>query len=227
MLRRISSRRRRLALLAAIVLAAAARDAAAQGQPFFDHLKCHRIGVAARDVQVDGHALDPLTLTPFQVPPFEVEEGCRLQPARNPRPTHVCVPVDKQPRSGPLGSPLASDYLLYRLRCTGDADFEAGFVDQFVRGTVTVRGKTSTRLLLVPAYASQTPSSPCEPTAPGQCGGSCPNFDELCQLEPDGSCACVEQPPCGGDPVGGQCNGACEPGASCLTDQLGRCACLR
>jgi hypothetical protein len=215
-------------LLAGIILGASGYEAAAQPAPFFDHLKCYRVGIKADEVQIGSHAFDPLTLTPYQVPPFDVEEGCQLLPVAKPRPTHVCIPVDKQPRQSPRGSWLGSDYLLYRMRCPEESDVRNGFVDQFVRGSVGIRRKVTTRLLLVPAYASETPSSPCEPTAPNQCGGSCPNFDELCQIGPNGTCGCVQQAPCGGDPVGGECNGACEPGAICLpAQQGGLCACLR
>ncbi|HZR79548.1 MAG TPA: hypothetical protein VFD92_00510 [Candidatus Binatia bacterium] len=215
------------AWLAAIILSGGASEAAAQPSPFFDHFDCFKIGVGPNEVQVDPHALDALTLTPYEVPPFDAEQGCRLQPAKSPRPTHLCIPVDKQPRQTPYGTQRGGNFLVYRMRCPAQADFRIGVVDQFVRAVAGVKRKSTTRFLLVPAYDIENPDTPCGPTGAGQCGGGCPNVSQSCVSQLNGVCACVEDVRCGGTPVAGQCNGSCAPGEICGPDQLGGCACLR
>jgi hypothetical protein len=219
---------RAAALLGAItiIFAAQTHEAAAQ-TTFFDHLNCYKVSFKDGEIQVADHVLDALTLTSFQNPPFDVEQGCQLQPAKKPRPTHLCVAVDKQPRQNPIGNRLGNYFLVYRLRCQEQADIRVGVFDQFVRGIAGVRRKSTSRSLLVPAYQLESQDSPCGPTGADQCGGGCPDFNQSCQHRLDGTCGCVDYVPCGGDPVGGQCGGSCAPGDICTTDYSGKCACLR
>ena len=219
----------RMVLAAALVFCTLAPMAMAQVGGPFDHLKCYRITFKKGALAVDGHALDSLVLTPFQVPPFKIEEGCRLQPAKKPRPIMFCVPVDKQPRQNPTGTKLQNDYLVYQIRCPSEPDLQQGVKDQFVRGIADIHRKPTTRLLLVPAYKIDTPPPPCEPTAPHICGGTCPNSGDECRPGPTDICGCFPpSQPCGLVPGTNQCSGDCpSAGEICwtFTDPAGGVAC--
>jgi hypothetical protein len=203
-------------------------SAFAQAGGLFDHLKCYRIGFKKGEIQVSQHAFDPLVLRPFQVPPFAVEDGCRLLPAKAPRPVMFCIPVDKAPRQAPVGIDLKSDYFVYKMRCPEQPNLAQGASDQFIRGIVQVNRKSTTRLLLVPAYKTVTPPDPvCEPTAPHQCGGTCPNPTDVCRPDAADICRCQPQisQPCGVQ-ADGQCGGGCAAGLSCKPSTAGvPCAC--
>ena len=200
-------RRMFLMVLAALALVAGLIGIApprveAQTQAF-DHLKCYQLKLKKGDVIVLPHALD-LAFRPLQVPPFSIEDGCRLSP---PRPVEVCIPVNKLQGYPPTGVALQHDYLRYRLKCPKQEDFPQGFQDQFVKASGLVHRKTAVRFLLVPAYKIDTPPPPCEPTAPHQCGGTCPNSADECRPGSTDICGCFK--PCGRD-ADGVCGGDCQ-----------------
>jgi hypothetical protein len=92
---RAATSRSRLLVLAATALAVAlcglTGTASAQS---FDSLRCYKVRPQNGQWTVDlGNTMQPLTLTPFQAPPFSVEAGCRLVPQRNPRPRQTAVPA--------------------------------------------------------------------------------------------------------------------------------------
>ncbi|MSR76390.1 MAG: hypothetical protein EXS68_02255 [Candidatus Ryanbacteria bacterium] len=221
------------AMATAVVMAALAiivpASAFAQAGGLFDHLKCYKIGVKKGEIQVSPHAFDPLVLRPYQVPPFALEDGCRLLPLKAPRPAKLCIPVDKIPRQAPVGVDLKSDYLVYKMRCPSQPNFAQGVSDQFVRMIAQVDRKTTTRELLVPAYKTTTPPDPdCGPTAPHQCGGLCPATTDICRPDAADICRCVPQisQACGLIPGSNQCGGDCTTGLSCKPSTAGvPCAC--
>ncbi|MEK7630552.1 MAG: hypothetical protein AAB417_00785 [Patescibacteria group bacterium] len=213
-----------MAVLAMIVPASAFAQAAAP----FDHLKCYKIGFKKGELQVSNHAFDPLVLIPFQVPPFATEDGCRLLPAKAPRPAMFCVPVDKKPRQAPVGTDIKNDFFVYKMKCPEQPNFVQGASDQFVRGNMQVNRKTTVRMLLVPAYKTTTPPDPsCQPTAPHQCGGTCPDATDICRPDAADICRCIPQisMSCGLIPGTNQCGGDCASGLSCKPSATAPCAC--
>ncbi len=210
-----------VALIVALVVCAGVRESHAQAGTLFDHLKCYSITFKKGNLTVDGHALDPLVLTPFQNPPFAVEDGCRLQPAGKPKPVMFCVPVDKKPRQSPSGTQIDNDFLVYKMKCPSQEDLEQGVQDQFVKGVGNVRRKPPTRYLLVPAYKIDTPPPPCEPTAPHMCSGTCPNTTDECRPGTTDICGCfpTTSEPCHWDPAASSCGGSCPAPQTCTQIQ--------
>lgn len=216
------------AVAMAIVTMIVPASAFAQAGGLFDHLKCYKIGFKKTEIQISPHAFDQLVLRPYQVPPFAVEDGCRLLPLKAPRPMKLCIPVDKVPRQQPIGVDLKSDYFVYKMRCPSQQNFPQGVSDQFVRGIAQIDRKSTTRELLVPAYKTTTPPDPdCGPTAPHQCGGVCPDATDICRPDAADICRCVPQVSmaCGLQPDG-TCGGDCAAGLSCKPSTAGvPCAC--
>gem|GEM_PF-2867536 len=213
-----------MALMAMILPASAFAQAAAP----FDHLKCYRVAFKKGEIQISQHALDPLVLIPFQVPPFAIEDGCRLLPAKAPRPVMFCIPVDKKPRQAPVGTDIKNDFFVYKMKCPEQPNLVQGASDQFVRGNMQVNRKSTVRMLLVPAYKTTTPPDPdCGPTAPHQCGGVCPGTTDICRPDAADICRCIPQisQACGMQ-ADGQCGGDCAAGLSCKPSTSGvPCAC--
>jgi len=184
------------------VLTAFMLPPAADAQLLYDHLKCYQLAVRKGQWTANGHALDQLTLTPLQAPPFEPEPGCILLPKGKPKPAELCVPVDKQPRQDPSGAGLADDWLCYRIKCPPGQDISVSIFDQFGSGSPVVKRKPVRRKLCVPARKGTPPPTPtptptptpevptlcCQfPWSPAPSGAACldavsPDVDQKCNL---------------------------------------------
>lgn len=206
------------------LLSIAVTKAVAQTVPIADHIKCYKVSFVKGALVVSTHAGDPLDLTPYQVPPFAVEKGCVIAP----KPVMFCIPVDKQPRQLPLGTNLGNDFFVYKAKCLAEPDFKLSAGDQFVRGEMIVRRKTTTRLLLVPAYKAETPPDPCDSIAPHMCGGQCP-AGQVCRPGPVDICGCFDDTTtqCDFIPGTNTCNnGPCAiAGQICQLDPAVGCRC--
>jgi hypothetical protein len=121
----------------------------------FDHLKCYKLAFSKKKGLVwtpNAHAKDALTLTPA-ISIFGTETGCQLLPKKNPHPTEICTPVDKQPRQG-SGPGLSDSYLCYMMSCPAGDDSTLFIGDQFGSGQAIVKHKSKTRRLCVPEAES-------------------------------------------------------------------------
>ena len=96
----------------------------------------------------NAHAKDALTLT-SNLPLFGTETGCQLLPKKNPHPTEICTPVDKQPRQG-TGPALSDNYLCYTVSCPAGTDLTLSIGDQFGSGQAIVKRKPKTHRICVP-----------------------------------------------------------------------------
>lgn len=114
-----------------------------------DHLKCYQI----TDHRTTQPPTGGLTFSPTQNPPFNVEQGCKLQPAAKPKAKFFCIPVNKDPSQPPPGQPLQSDYLCYNARCPAEPTglLNLNVLDQFGGGAIDVKRKTHSRMICVPA----------------------------------------------------------------------------
>jgi hypothetical protein len=122
----------------------------------FDHLKCYKLAYSKKKGVVwtpNDHAMNALTLTPL-IPVFGTESGCQLLPKKNPHPTEICTPVDKQPRQGNAGPMLTDNYLCYKVSCPAGDDSTLFIGDQFGSGQAIVKHKSKTRRLCVPEAQS-------------------------------------------------------------------------
>ena len=129
--------------------------ALAANVPSFDHLKCYKLAYSKKKGAAwapNAHAKDALTLTPA-IPIFGAESGCQLLPKKNPHPTEICTPVDKQPRQG-SGPALIDSYLCYMMSCPAGDDSTLFIGDQFGSGHAIVKHKSKTRRLCVPEAES-------------------------------------------------------------------------
>jgi len=152
----------------------------------FDHLKCYKI----KDPHNFSAAAD---LTPFQVPPFAVELGCKIRV----KGTEFCIPVDKAllPGSGTVpsapvsGQPLQNDFICYNIKCPASGTTIPPVVasDQF--GSRTLQ-KFRVKRLCVPAIKGLPPTTTTTTTTPitttttlplcasaglPACAGTCPS----------------------------------------------------
>jgi len=150
---------------AAVVLLVAATPEASVAQQY-DHLSCYPVRVRGNQwlVQTE-HAGETLTLIP-SLPPFPIDEGCRLVQPRKLRPREVCVPSDVEPREAPLGADLHHVFACYAIRCKSDAGFALDFTTKFGSGARWVRREGGVRTLCVPTEVAgvvtptPTPSTP-------------------------------------------------------------------
>lgn len=189
--------------------------APAHAQLFFDHLKCYKLVIKKGQWTANGHALDPLTLTPLQIPPFAQEQGCVLLPKRSPKPKELCIPVDKQPRQNPTGVYLTDDYLCYQMRCPAEVDTPVDLFSQFGSGRPTVKRAAAFRRLCVPAKKGTPEPTPTAtpvptPTVPPQTrccqfpwSPSPTGFVCLDAVSPDVEAKCAEL---GGQVLAGVCD---------------------
>ena len=182
-----------LLAIAVCALLAYAGAAHAQGILQTDHLKCYRASAVRGLFFINPHALDFLTLTPFQVPPFAVENECRIIP----KSFKFCVPVGKQPSQAPSGQVLRDDYLCYKAKCPPEVDFRLGTFNQFTQGLIKIQRKTKAREICVPTRKLDFPPPPpfcgdgvinklgeqCEPP-----GSACAGGFGVC----DAKCKCLE-----------------------------------
>ena len=140
------------AFLICVGLSLASPPPASAAEPIpFDHLKCYKLAYSKKKGVVwtpNAHAKDALTLTPA-ISVFGTESGCQLLPKKNPHPTEICTPVDKEPRQG-TGPLLTDSYLCYMISCPAGDDSTLSIGDQFGSGQAIVKHKSKTRRLCVP-----------------------------------------------------------------------------
>ena len=225
-----------LAGFAVVVLSAAAADA----QPTFDHLKCHKI----KDPHKLKGTFDP---SPALQPAF-ADQGCKIG-----RGKLFCAPVEKnnvQTKPAPQfpalgGQDLTNDFICYKIKCPSFPP-DTAVTDQFASRTLfkmkaqllcvpAVKGDattttTTTTVTVMTTTTSTTTTLPntCQSSTPPQCGGPCPNPDDKCVPVP-GTTICDCEPaatPCGLDPTVGICSGDCPvAGDVCRTFANG-CDCV-
>lgn len=127
-------------LAAAFVLATGVAAHAAT----FDSLECYEV----KDTRTFA-ALSRVDMSPRDLVRFGIERGCKLA---GPKATkHICTPTDTTPAGSVLGRKLNRDYLCYQLKCRPlTVNTSAAVADRFGAGAVTVKKKSSKRLLCVP-----------------------------------------------------------------------------
>ena len=216
----------------------------ANAQPY-DHFQCYKVKDPAKfKVDVD--------LQRLQVQQLGGPERCQVKGKAK----LFCAPTNKTPDAatfqdssvpplvpnGHVGPDQEQDLLCYKIKCPDNEVPDSLDVnDQF--GERTLR-KFKTSMLCTPAvkvFDSGTttttstttttvpPPAPCDLVAQNQCGGSCPNSNEVCVLNgtaqgPPCICIPITPTPCF-DAAAPVCNGYCPNGQICREVINGQCDC--
>ncbi len=211
-----ASRRFTTVTLVTLVLAGAGAQLPPQADAQLDHLICRTVK--------DPAILDFYANFVTELQPEFKAATCRIDR----KATQFCAPATKtgvnpEPPGTIAGVALATDFLVYKVKCSAQAKPPKKLVDDQFGSRLMTFGSTTT--VLVPAIKRNPPCGGTSATATvPTCGGECPP-DEACVLV-GSACRCQAPPQeCGRD-AAGVCGGECPAqGEACQITPNGECRC--